>query len=72
MKIARFKVNDGRPLIGIVNGDGLKVIDDIVNLQTTGESYLLKEVKLLSPTNPSKVVCIGLNYIDHARELKMP
>jgi 2-keto-4-pentenoate hydratase/2-oxohepta-3-ene-1,7-dioic acid hydratase in catechol pathway len=28
-------------------------------------------VKLKAPTKPSKVICIGLNYIDHAEELGM-
>jgi len=33
--------------------------------------YNLNEVKLLPPLLPSKIVCVGLNYIDHARELNM-
>ncbi|HEX6045849.1 MAG TPA: fumarylacetoacetate hydrolase family protein [Pyrinomonadaceae bacterium] len=34
----------------------------------------LDEVKLLAPVNPSKVVCVGRNYREHAAELgnKMP
>ena len=31
---------------------------------------LLSEVKLLNPVAPSKVVCIGKNYYDHALEMK--
>lgn len=31
----------------------------------------LSEVKLLAPIQPSKVVCVGLNYTDHARELNL-
>jgi 2-keto-4-pentenoate hydratase/2-oxohepta-3-ene-1,7-dioic acid hydratase in catechol pathway len=31
----------------------------------------LDEVKLLAPTLPSKVICVGLNYREHATELKM-
>ncbi|WP_158059550.1 fumarylacetoacetate hydrolase family protein [Halorussus halophilus] len=30
--------------------------------------YDLEEVRILPPTNPSKIVCIGLNYRDHAEE----
>jgi 2-keto-4-pentenoate hydratase/2-oxohepta-3-ene-1,7-dioic acid hydratase in catechol pathway len=29
----------------------------------------LAEVKLLAPTQPGKIVCVGRNYIEHAREL---
>lgn len=33
------------------------------------DSYLLAEATLLSPVvNPSKIICIGLNYSDHAAE----
>ncbi len=29
-------------------------------------------VKFLPPTEPSKIVAVGLNYVDHAAELSMP
>lgn len=29
------------------------------------------EIRLLAPTTPSKIVAVGLNYVDHAKELKM-
>lgn len=31
----------------------------------------LNKIKLLSPATPTKIVLIGLNYKDHAKELKM-
>ena len=35
----------------------------------TGESFPLGSVKLLAPVpRPEKVICVGLNYADHARE----
>jgi 2-keto-4-pentenoate hydratase/2-oxohepta-3-ene-1,7-dioic acid hydratase in catechol pathway len=36
---------------------------------TTGDRIPIKDVKLLAPTIPSKVVCIGKNYIDHIGEM---
>lgn len=36
-----------------------------------GQTYDLDEVDLLSPTDPSKIVCVGLNYEDHAEEVEM-
>ncbi|MGA7074946.1 MAG: fumarylacetoacetate hydrolase family protein [Halobacteriota archaeon] len=34
-----------------------------------GTTYGLGDVTVLAPTCPSKIVCVGLNYIDHAHEL---
>lgn len=36
-----------------------------------GTTYDLEEVDVLSPVSPSKIVCIGLNYEDHAAEVDM-
>lgn len=33
-----------------------------------GEVYTEEAVEILSPTEPSKIVCVGLNYADHAEE----
>ena len=42
---------------------------DLIGVRTEGVA--LDTVKLLAPiTNPSKVVAIGLNYMDHALEQK--
>ena len=35
----------------------------------TGQRWALADVRLLSPILPSKVVCVGRNYADHAAEL---
>jgi 2-keto-4-pentenoate hydratase/2-oxohepta-3-ene-1,7-dioic acid hydratase in catechol pathway len=40
--------------------------DDIA---LTGTSFALADVRLLAPMLPSKVVCVGKNYADHAREM---
>jgi 2-keto-4-pentenoate hydratase/2-oxohepta-3-ene-1,7-dioic acid hydratase in catechol pathway len=32
----------------------------------------LTAVKILAPVHPSKMVCVGLNYRDHAAEMKKP
>ncbi|HNX09783.1 MAG TPA: fumarylacetoacetate hydrolase family protein [Methanothrix sp.] len=37
-----------------------------------GEVLSLEDVTLLPPCQPSKIVCVGLNYVKHAQELKMP
>lgn len=33
-----------------------------------GESYDFDEVTILPPSDPSKIICVGLNYSDHAEE----
>lgn len=33
--------------------------------------FELSELRVLPPASPSKIICIGLNYRDHARELDM-
>ncbi|GAA3123786.1 fumarylacetoacetate hydrolase family protein [Planomonospora alba] len=38
-------------------------------IQFTGERHALTDVKLLAPMLPSKVVAIGRNYAEHAREM---
>ncbi|MDO9631455.1 MAG: fumarylacetoacetate hydrolase family protein [Humidesulfovibrio sp.] len=35
------------------------------------EEIPLAEIELLSLVRPSKVICVGLNYLDHARELDL-
>lgn len=49
----------------VLNGDS---VDD---LQKTDLVLDAGEVKILPPVLPSKIVAVGLNYIDHANELKM-
>jgi len=44
------------------------------HLQQNATSLTVEEVKLLAPVVPSKIVCVGRNYREHAAELgnKMP
>jgi 2-keto-4-pentenoate hydratase/2-oxohepta-3-ene-1,7-dioic acid hydratase in catechol pathway len=59
---------------GIVEGDegGLTVAaiegHPFGQISFTGERWALADVRLLSPILPSKVVCVGRNYADHAAE----
>jgi 2-keto-4-pentenoate hydratase/2-oxohepta-3-ene-1,7-dioic acid hydratase in catechol pathway len=39
------------------------------DIKLTGIRFSLADVRLLAPILPSKVVCIGKNYADHAREM---
>ena len=41
------------------------------SIEADGTAYEIGEVAILAPAAPSKVVCVGLNYLLHAKELKM-
>lgn len=74
-KRIRFSLNpntepttpDGSPEVkyGVVEAD-------TVYEQQTGARYGLAEVRLLPPCWPSKIVCVGRNYQEHAGELGNP
>lgn len=70
MRLARFS-QGAEPKFGILDGPELVVLakHPLVSLETTGERVATKEVKLLAPTIPSKIVCIGMNYAAHAAEI---
>ena len=40
--------------------------------ERTGQKWPLDSVKLLPPAIPSKIVCVGKNYVDHAAEMGGP
>ena len=59
MKFARFRI-DGAEFGGTVEGD--EVVADGVRRPLAG-------VALLAPCLPSKIICVGRNYADHAGEM---
>ena len=78
MRIARF-TNGGDPKYAIVDGD--EGAEELIVLtgdpmytpgSMTGERIkLTDDVRLLAPVIPrSKVVCLGKNYAEHAKEIK--
>lgn len=72
MKYIRFH-KDGQVLEGILRGEEIRVLDGsfLGSYTETDKKYVLDEVTLLPPTNPTKAVCVGLNYRDHAAELQL-
>jgi len=75
MKCIRF-INNKKIKYGIINGDSIKVLigTPYKNVLLSGEEISLGQVKLLAPCQPSKIICLGLNYILHAAEgnFKLP
>src|SRR5499426_1738523 len=65
-----FGVVEGGPAGG-TSGMTVAAIDGhpFADLTFSGGRWALDDVRLLSPILPSKVVCVGRNYADHAAEL---
>jgi len=64
--IGRFKYGD-EVFYGEVTDEKV-----IVDRGMYFDTYLPSDLELLPPSQPSKIICVGLNYRDHARELNMP
>jgi len=73
MKLVRFQVQ-GRTVCGILHGEEVRELegDFFGPLKTLATGQALADVKLLAPCSPTKVIAVGLNYRDHARELELP
>jgi 2-keto-4-pentenoate hydratase/2-oxohepta-3-ene-1,7-dioic acid hydratase in catechol pathway len=67
MKLVRYEVS-GKILRGMVKDNRVTSLDD----DGTLPQYSLDEVRLLAPAEPTKIVAVGLNYRDHAEEVRLP
>jgi 2-keto-4-pentenoate hydratase/2-oxohepta-3-ene-1,7-dioic acid hydratase in catechol pathway len=65
MKICRFRTND-EVFSGVIDDDHVTVFE---NNERRNESYALADIELATPVDPSKIVCVGRNYREHAAEL---
>ncbi len=82
MKFCRFQpvvvapgaVAHPEPCYGLVEGERVHAVagDLFGHWERTKQSWPLREVRLLVPVLPSKIVCLGRNYREHAAELGNP
>jgi 2-keto-4-pentenoate hydratase/2-oxohepta-3-ene-1,7-dioic acid hydratase in catechol pathway len=81
MKLCRFQPKEkagaaAQPEIlqGVISGETVRQIsgDMLGKWEETSRSWPLAQVKLLTPVAPSKIVCLGRNYLDHAAEFNNP
>src|SRR4029453_15341631 len=78
MRWLRFE-SGGRARLGYVRGDTVQpvvaeTLQDVIAGRGTGDAgaaVALDTVRLLAPLRPGKILCIGLNYMDHCREQKI-
>lgn len=80
MKFIRFR-KDGIEKTGILDDEQVTELtcsmnvafrtSDIKEFIAGDCNHELNDVEILPPVTPSKIVCVGLNYADHAEELNM-
>jgi len=74
MRIARFTTGDD-PMFGLVDGAGEKIAEITgdplyTKIELNGTVHQVEDVRLLAPVIPrSKIIGIGRNYADHAKEM---
>jgi 2-keto-4-pentenoate hydratase/2-oxohepta-3-ene-1,7-dioic acid hydratase in catechol pathway len=80
LRIVRFAVR-GKVKYGILENDSVQSFPgspfarfrgSVDSIRFDGDTFLLKDVRLLAPCVSSKIVALGLNYRRHAEETKMP
>lgn len=73
MKICRFLQNSSI-YFGLIKDESVFPIDNFQDLgkmrsEDMSDPFKLSEVNFLPPVVPSKIVCVGRNYSEHAKEL---
>ncbi|MEW6093788.1 MAG: fumarylacetoacetate hydrolase family protein [Chloroflexota bacterium] len=70
MRIIRYQVKNEAPQYGWILEDKVGAIEgDIYGEYRRLEAEVpLADVKLIAPVQPSKILCIGRNYVEHAKE----
>ena len=71
MKLVRF-IRSELEGYGVYADGRITPVLDIFDPVVCGDSFDASEAVLLAPCEPTKMVCAGLNYTDHAIELNMP
>jgi 2-keto-4-pentenoate hydratase/2-oxohepta-3-ene-1,7-dioic acid hydratase in catechol pathway len=71
MRIIRYQTKNENPRYGWIYEEKVGDIDgDIYGEYRRMEAKIpLTEVKLLAPAQPGKIICVGRNYVEHAKEL---
>ncbi len=67
--IGRFQKGDDLFYAKCVDGELFRLNGDVFGSPTFDKKPLkMKGVRTLPPVEPSKIIAVGLNYVDHARE----
>ncbi|MGA1511936.1 MAG: fumarylacetoacetate hydrolase family protein [Aquiluna sp.] len=70
MRLVRFN-SEGSTSYGVLDGDSIRQImgEPFAEINYSGETFALADVKLLAPVEPKKIVLVGLNFASHAAEI---
>lgn len=70
MRFVRFQTGKDAPKYGWLHEDKIGGIEgDLFGAYKRLKAEIpLKDVRLLAPCTPSKIVCVGRNYVEHAKE----
>jgi 2-keto-4-pentenoate hydratase/2-oxohepta-3-ene-1,7-dioic acid hydratase in catechol pathway len=69
-RYGRFQAADGQTFFGAIEGERVRQLHEApwLGARATGEIRRLAELRTLCPVRPTKILCVGWNYADHARE----
>ncbi|NMA14662.1 MAG: DUF2437 domain-containing protein, partial [Clostridia bacterium] len=72
MNFVRFRLKD-KILYGVLEDGTVQPIQGSIyaDYSLLPVKYSLNDIKLLAPCEPSKILCVGLNYRDHAEEMNL-
>jgi 2-keto-4-pentenoate hydratase/2-oxohepta-3-ene-1,7-dioic acid hydratase in catechol pathway len=72
MRFLRFKSQDGKTLSGLLEENNVLEVEGSIfgEYKITKTEHPLDKIELLPPCLPTKIVAVGLNYKDHAEEMK--
>ena len=70
MKLVRYLKN-GVEGYGVYEGSQIFPVANAFNTNKNSDGFPAGEARLLAPCAPTKIVCAGLNYKDHAAEMGM-
>ena len=70
MKFVRI-LHENAPVWGVLEGETVRILKcaPYECVCFSGETAAFSEEALLAPCEPTKIVCVGKNYADHAREM---
>jgi 2-keto-4-pentenoate hydratase/2-oxohepta-3-ene-1,7-dioic acid hydratase in catechol pathway len=71
--IGRFQKGDEIFFAKVVDGELFRLHGDVFGSPSFDKKPLsVKGIKTLTPVHPTKIIAVGLNYADHARESGKP
>jgi 2-keto-4-pentenoate hydratase/2-oxohepta-3-ene-1,7-dioic acid hydratase in catechol pathway len=73
VKFARFEY-DNKIYEGLVDAEDIHVIKGSFwnHYEVSDKKHRISEVRFLPPVTPTKIVCVGQNYLGHIEELGVP